>query len=96
MTIHFKCDNPACSDPNQEIRGTKMVDVETYTTPSGRVWRKVRRVFVDIPTASGADWWRRARLDAVIDSPGGGLERDFWASSEACADAIDLLYPEPT
>lgn len=95
MTIHFKCDNPACSDPNGEIRATGLVDVELYTSTSGRLWRKTRRTFVDTPTASGADWWRRARIDDAIESPGGGVERDFWASSEACADAIDLLYPEP-
>lgn len=95
MTILFKCDAPACGDPNQEIRATRFTEVEIYTSASGRLWRKVRRVFVDTPTASGADWWRRARTDSVIDSAAGGVEADFWASSEVCADAIDLLYPEP-
>ena len=68
MTIHYKCDNPSCGDPNQEIRATTFTEEGLYTSASGRT---------------------------CCDSPGGGLERDFWASSEACADAIDALYPEP-
>lgn len=95
MTIHFKCDHPGCADANQEIRATKLVDSGIYTSASGRLWRIVERQFVDVPTAFGTTYLRRARIDTVIEPAAGGFENDFFASSEACADAIDAAYPEP-
>lgn len=93
MTIHIKCDNPTCVDPNREIRATVLDDLGLYTSISGRIWRKTTREFIDGPMASGVFYWRRARTDDLIDATP-GIEEDYFASSEACADAIDVLYPE--